>query len=153
MEQQGWSAADMVRLCMEAGVCQAACSTNRGGHGHSYLSIRVLIGPDCALDVVNVRGRPGHEGCASVNDGLAAAAARNLLLVHNDAGRREGRRDRTLALRPTDAFKHSPKGTGSAKEEPVEEKHPQIRWELPKHCGVWSLGLLHCGVLVPAGSL
>lgn len=58
LEQQGWFAADMVHLCVEAGmkpgVCQAAWSTNRGGRGDSYLSIQVLIGPDCTLDVINV---------------------------------------------------------------------------------------------------
>lgn len=65
---------------------QAASRASRASHGCSYLSIRVLPGPNCALDVTNAGGWPSHKGSASVNDGLAATTACNLLAVHDDAG-------------------------------------------------------------------
>lgn len=55
----------------------------------SHLSIRALPGPNCALDVPDARGWPGHEGSASVNDGLAATSTCDFLAVHNDAVGRE----------------------------------------------------------------
>lgn len=48
--------------------------------------MHVLPGPNCALDVTNARAWPSQEGCAGVDDSLAATTACNLLAVHNDAG-------------------------------------------------------------------
>lgn len=57
----------------------------------SHLSIHALPGPKGALDVPDARGRPGQEGGARVDDGLAAPGTRDLLAVHDDAVERPTR--------------------------------------------------------------
>lgn len=91
--EQGWFAGsrDVVSMRVEAGLVlglavPGCLRASRANHGCSYLSVHVLPGPNCALDVTNAGGWPSHEGSAGVNDGLAATAACNLLAVHDDAG-------------------------------------------------------------------
>lgn len=107
--QQGCFAmsSDADCLCVEAaldpGLCQAVSRASRAGHRCSYLSVRVLPGPNGTLDVTYVRGWPSHKGRSRVNDGLAATTARNLLPVHDDAGSREGKTDKRGAAKPDES--------------------------------------------------
>lgn len=74
------------RACCQAQQCQAASGVSSASCGYSYLSMCVLPGPNCSLNVTNASVWPSQERCAGVNDGLAATTACNLLAVHDDAG-------------------------------------------------------------------